>query len=56
MDSELHAVKNDGDKQHTSTHAAATAGLAATRKQKRYVSSEASLAQQLNGLKRKIKT
>lgn len=46
----MHALKNDDEKPHTSTHAEA-----ASRKQKRYVSSEASLAQQLNGLKRKIK-
>lgn len=50
MDIELHAVKNEGDKQHVNTHAAA-----ASKKQKRFVSSETTLAQQLNGLKRKIK-
>lgn len=53
MDIELHAIKNEGDKRHISTQAAATA--AASRKQKRYVSSDTSLAQQLNELKRKIK-
>lgn len=50
MDAELHAIKNEGDNQQTSTHGAAT-----SKKQKRFVSSEASLAQQLSGLKRKIK-
>lgn len=49
----MHAVENDDGKQHISTHAAAA--VAPSKKQKRYVSSEASLAQQLNGLKRQIK-
>lgn len=53
MDTELHATKTEGDKQQISTHAAAS--VAASKKQKRFVSNEASLAQQLNGLKRKIK-
>lgn len=52
---EMHeAIKNDGDKHHTNTHTTGTAA-AASKKQKRYVSNEATLAQQLNGLKRKIK-
>lgn len=52
MDTELHAIKTVGDKQQISTHAASAV---ASKKQKRFVSSEASLAQQLNGLKRNIK-
>lgn len=52
MDTELHAIKSESDKQQIGTHAATAT---ASKKQKRFVSNEASLAQQLNGLKRKIK-
>lgn len=54
MDTGIHTPKKDAEKGHSSGHVAAETATA-SRKKKRYVSSETSLAQQLNSLKRKIK-